>query len=51
VRSTSFGRARISQIFGVLTQPLFFPPLASGLNGGSGVGCALGSIEHIEEVQ
>ena len=25
-----------------------FPPLASGLNGGSGVSCALGSIEHIE---
>ena len=27
-----------------------FPPLASGLNGGTGVGCALGSIEHIEVV-
>ena len=27
-----------------------FPPLASGLNGGSGLSCALGSIEHIEVV-
>ena len=27
-----------------------FPPLASGLNGGSGLRCALGSIEHIEVV-